>query len=548
MIVHDEVGYSKMGFRLVANLGGTAGDCELLSLSRDEGSFCITGLLTSIIRSTDSLERRHTMIQPDMNSIKALSERYDIVPVQEEIYADVTTPILLLRRIAGSRKNYFLLESIEGGEKWGRYSFLGYDPLMRVTCREDVVTIRERNQEQVIRGEDPFQVLRDILNNYKAPRVEGMPPFAGGFVGYFAYAMIAHAEPKLKIKRGDFADYDLMMFDKVIAYDHLKQKIIVVANVRTEGNIEENYAKARADIKGIAALVRDDTPLPEEAAYDKVKFCCNVTKEEYADIVEKTREYIVDGDIFQAVLSRQFVSDYEGSLINPYRVLRTTNPSPYMVYMNMEDVEIMSTSPETLVRLQDGRLVTFPVAGSRPRGKNEEEDEELVRDLMKDAKELSEHNMLVDLGRNDLGRISEFGSVEVTRYQMIHKYSKIMHICSQVEGNIREDKDALDAIRAVLPAGTLSGAPKIRACEIIDELESEPRGIYGGALGYIDFSGNLDTCIAIRMAVKKEDKVYVQAGGGLVADSVPDLEYQESANKAKAVMLAIEKAGEVLVP
>lgn len=488
------------------------------------------------------------MVYPDIDHVKTMAEGYDIIPVQEEIYADVTTPILLLRRIAGSRKNYYLLESIEGGEKWGRYSFLGYDPVMRVTCREDEVTIREGEKESVIQGMDSFQVLRDILKRYRAPKVEGMPPFAGGFVGYFAYAMIAHAEPKLNIKRGEFADYDLMLFDKVIAYDHLKQKIVIVANVRTDGNIEENYAKAKADIRGIISLVRDDTPLPEEPAYNKVKFTCNVTEEEYADIVEKTREYIFDGDIFQAVLSRQFVSDYEGSLINPYRVLRTTNPSPYMVYMNMEDVEIMSTSPETLVRLQDGRLVTFPVAGSRPRGRDDAEDEELIKDLMSDAKELSEHNMLVDLGRNDLGRISEFGSVEVTQYQMIHKYSKIMHICSQVEGDIREDKDALDAIRAVLPAGTLSGAPKIRACEIIDELESEPRGIYGGALGYIDFSGNLDTCIAIRMAVKKDNKVYVQAGGGLVADSRPDLEYQESANKAKAVMLAIEKAEEAVRP
>jgi len=227
-------------------------------------------------------------------------------------------------------------------------------------------------------------------------------------------------------------------------------------------------------------------------------------------------------------------------------VLRTTNPSPYMVYMNMEDVEIMSTSPETLVRLQDGRLVTFPVAGSRPRGKDEKEDDALVADLMSDEKELSEHNMLVDLGRNDLGRISQYGSVEVTKYQMIHKYSKIMHICSQVESNIRPDRDSLDAIKSVLPAGTLSGAPKIRACEIIDELEPVPRGIYGGALGYVDFGGNMDTCIAIRMAVKKNNKVYVQAGGGIVADSVPANEYQESANKAKAVMLAIENAKEAV--
>ena len=261
--------------------------------------------------------------------------------------------------------------------------------------------------------------------------------------------------------------------------------------------------------------------------------------------MEKTKEYIRDGDIFQAVISRQFSSPMKGSLLNAYRILRTTNPSPYMVYLHFDEEELMSTSPETLVRLQDGRLTTFPVAGSRPRGMDAEEDEALERDLLQDEKELSEHNMLVDLGRNDLGRISRFGSVEVTKYMMIHRYSKIMHICSQVEGSIREDKDALDAIEAVLPAGTLSGAPKIRACEIIEELESTERGVYGGAIGYLDFAGNLDTCIAIRMAVKKDGKVYVQAGGGIVADSVPELEYEESANKAAAVMQAIQNAGEV---
>ena len=488
------------------------------------------------------------MTKPTLEQVEQLAPGYDLVPIQEEIFADMVTPIQLLRKIAASKKNYYLLESIEGGEKWGRYSFLGYDPIMRVSCKEDEVKIQKKQGTEIVKTKDSLQVIRDILKKYKAPKVEGMPPFAGGFVGYFAYAMMAHAEPKLKIKRGEFEDYDLMLFDKVIAYDHLKQKIILVVNVRTEGDIAQNYAKAKADIKGIISLIRDHTPIQEEPIYDKVDFHCNVTKEEYTEIVEKTREYIFDGDIFQAVLSRCFVSDYEGSLINPYRVLRTTNPSPYMVYMNLEDVEIMSTSPETLVRLQDGRLITFPVAGSRPRGKDEAEDEVLIEDLMADAKELSEHNMLVDLGRNDLGRISDFGSVEVTKYQMIHKYSKIMHICSQVEGNIRKDRDALDAIQSVLPAGTLSGAPKIRACEIIDELEPEPRGIYGGALGYIDFSGNLDTCIAIRMAVKKKNKVYVQAGGGIVADSKPDMEYEESANKAKAVMLAIENAKEALEP
>lgn len=500
--------------------------------------------------------------------IKTYQDEYDIVPIRTEVYADVVTPISLLRKIARAKERYYLLESIEGGEKWGRYSFLGYDPILRVFCDPsgaehavtgDVpidgemdaptgryrVTIDKRGAKRVITTDDSFSVLRDILAGYRAPKLKDMPPFAGGFVGYFGYATIAHAEPKLSIKRGMSHDFDLMLFDKVIAYDHLKQKIEIIVNVSTEGDVEANYAKAVADTKGIINLIRDDSPLPPIPTDGNIDFSCDVTEEEFVQMIEKTKEYIVDGDIFQAVISRRFESKCNGSLLNPYRVLRTTNPSPYMVYMNMDDMEIMSTSPETLVRLKDDRLVTFPVAGSRPRGRDEAEDLALEEELMCDEKELAEHNMLVDLGRNDLGRLSKYGSVEVTQYQMIHRYSKIMHICSQVEGDIREDKDALDAIASVLPAGTLSGAPKIRACEIIDELEKNPRGIYGGALGYVDFTGNMDTCIAIRMAVHKEGKVYVQAGGGIVADSVPASEYLESANKAKAVILAVEKAKEV---
>jgi anthranilate synthase component 1 len=292
-------------------------------------------------------------------------------------------------------------------------------------------------------------------------------------------------------------------------------------------------------------MIGENTSLKKSTVQSRPEFHCNVTKEEYCRMVEKAKDYIVDGDIFQAVLSRQFKSEYHDSLLNAYRVLRTTNPSPYMVYLHMDETEIISTSPETLVRLKDGRLTTFPVAGSRPRGSSEEEDKRLEEELLADEKELSEHNMLVDLGRNDLGKIAKFSTVEVTGYKMIHRFSRIMHICSQVEADIRPDCDGLSAIEAVLPAGTLSGAPKIRACEIIEELEREPRGIYGGALGYIDFTGNMDTCIAIRMAVKKNGTVTVQAGGGIVADSVPEMEYEESGNKAKAVIHAIETAGEV---
>lgn len=484
------------------------------------------------------------MIKPSCDEIMELAKSYNTIPVCKEILADVITPITLLRRIAASKKRFFLLESIEGGEKWGRYSFIGYDPIMRVSCKNAVVTIDRNGKMKNIETKKPLEVLRSILKDYKSPSLKELPPFTGGLVGYFAYSMIGYAEPKLKIKSGDFNDYDVMLFDKVIAYDHLKQKICVIVNMSTD-KILENYGKATAEIEKIINLINDSSPLPELKGRMKSDFECNVSEKEYCNIVEKTKEYIRDGDIFQAVISRKFTCKYDGSLINAYRVLRTINPSPYMVYMNIDDDEIISTSPETLVRLQNGRLYTFPVAGSRPRGKTDEEDISLERSLLSDEKELSEHNMLVDLGRNDLGRISKYDSVEVTKYMVIHRYSKIMHICSQVESNIRDDCDAMDAIESVLPAGTLSGAPKIRACEIIEEQEALPRDIYGGALGYMDFTGNLDTCIAIRMAYKKGENVYVQAGGGIVADSVPKNEYEESANKAAAVVNAVRNADEL---
>lgn len=484
------------------------------------------------------------MIRPDSGIIQTLANEYSIIPICREIYADVITPIALLRRFSGISKRYFLLESVEGGEKWGRYSFLGFDPVLRVYGKEQTVTIEQNGMVSQIKTDQPYDVLREIQQAYKSPRIADMPPFTGGFVGYLAYAMIAYAEPKLSIKRGEFNDFDLMLFDKVIAYDHLKQKICIVVNMKTD-HLMENYGKAAAELETIACLISDTRRLPPVKGEKNVNFTCNVSKEEYCHMVERTKEYILEGDIFQAVISRQFTAPYQGSLLNAYRVLRTTNPSPYMVYMKGDGEELMSTSPETLVRLQNGRLTTFPVAGSRPRGKTDTEDQLLEKELLADEKELAEHNMLVDLGRNDLGKISQFSSVEVTNYMAIHRYSTIMHICSQVESDILPDCDGYSALAAVLPAGTLSGAPKIRACEIINELEAAPRGIYGGALGYLDFTGNMDTCIAIRMAVKKDNKVYVQAGGGIVADSIPEKEYEESGHKARAVINAICHAAEV---
>ncbi|UOO38106.1 anthranilate synthase component I [Oscillospiraceae bacterium CM] len=483
------------------------------------------------------------MIKPSCEKIEALSKTYNTIPVSREIYADVTTPILLLRKLAAKSRRYYLLESVEGGEKWARYSFLGYDPILRATCKDGTVTI-EGSETKTVRTDQPLNVLRELLSRYHAPRLDDLPPFTGGFVGYFAYAMIGYAEPVLKLQKGDGYDFDLMLFDKVIAYDHLRQKIILIVNITTD-RLMENYGRAVAELEAMARLVTEAPLCTEEGKAAAPSFTCNMTQEDYCAIVEKTKKYIVDGDIFQAVLSRRFETPFEGSLLNAYRVLRTTNPSPYMVFMHFDDLEIMSASPETLVRLYNGRLSTFPVAGSRPRGATDAEDKALEEELLADEKELSEHNMLVDLARNDLGRISKISSVRVMDYMMIHRYSKIMHITSRVESDIRDDCDALNAIEAILPAGTLSGAPKIRACEIIEELENSPRGIYGGALGYIDFTGNMDTCIAIRMAVKKDGRVSVQAGGGIVADSVPEREYEESGNKAKAVMNAIINAGEV---
>ncbi len=541
-------------------MGGTAGDNEITSpcpIGSDSSGAGIFLLQKEVLwmhlpmkkssgQNPDTKlfqERKENMIKPDCETTRKLAKTYSVIPVYQEFLGDVLTPIAILKKLAENSSRYYLLESVEGGKTWGRYSFLGCDPLMRITCRDCEVTIERNGKKEIKRTETPLEVLRNILKEYKAPVMPELPPFTGGMVGYFAYSMIGYEEPVLKIKKGGFADYDVMLFDKVIAYDHLRQKLFLIANINTD-NVIENYGKAAKEIERLAAMLKKEGDGKSVVEKEKICFQCSTSKEEYCRMVEKTKEYIRNGDIFQAVISRQFHAKTKNSILPAYRILRTTNPSPYMVYFHTEDEELMSTSPETLVRLNHECLATFPVAGSRPRGATKEEDDARKTELLSDEKELAEHDMLVDLGRNDLGKISKFGSVEVTKYKEIHQYSKIMHICSQVEGEIDDGKDALDAIASVLPAGTLSGAPKIRACQIIEKLEKEERGIYGGAIGYLDFTGNMDTCIAIRMAVKKGDTVYVQAGGGIVADSVPEMEYEESANKAAAVIQAVVEAGE----
>lgn len=482
------------------------------------------------------------MLIPTYEQAKQYEKDYTYVPVCKDILADDVTPILMLRKLAALDEQYFLLESVEGGNL-GRYSFLGYHPKLSVSCKNGVVKVKENGMVRIIPGK-PKEALQSLLAQYRSPQIEGLPTFTGGLVGYFSYEMIQYAEPKLHIKQSDVNDFELMMFDKLLAFDQVMHKLCIIVNARTADG-EAGYNRAVEEIDAFIETLRITEPIPYEQPPKAPEFTCNLSKEEYCSMVEKTKHYIKEGDIFQGVISRRFEAEYDGSLLNAYRVLRTTNPSPYMYYMQIKDMQIAGTSPETMVKLTNGKLMTFPVAGTRQRGKSIEEDQVLEKELLADEKECAEHNMLVDLARNDLGRISEYGSVKIADYMAIHRFSKVMHIASTVVGDLAKGKTCGDTIEALLPAGTLSGAPKFRACEIIDELEPVARGVYGGAIGYMDFSGNLDVCIAIRTAVKKGKKVYVQAGAGIVADSIPENEYQECANKAGAVIEAIRLTEEV---
>lgn len=484
-------------------------------------------------------------ISPNFSEVKKISAtgKYNILPVSCEILSDFTTPIETMKILKNISTHCYMLESAYTDDKWGRYTFLGFDPKLEITCIDGQMKIGNLK----IKTDYPSNYLRQILADYKSPSFDYLPPFTGGLVGYFSYDYLKYSEPSVKCNAQDledFKDVDLMLFDKVIVFDNIKQKIILIVNMSLN-DLETGYNKAVMEINQLVELIYKGKKKIEPSGKLLGEVTPLFNKEQFCSMVEKAKYHIHEGDIFQIVLSNRLSAPFKGSLLNTYRILRTINPSPYMFYFSGTDVEVAGASPETLVKLENGILHTFPLAGTRPRGKNEKEDKMLEIKLLNDEKELAEHNMLVDLGRNDLGKISKFNTVKVEKLHSIERYSHVMHIGSTIRSEICDKYDAFDAIEAILPAGTLSGAPKIRACQLIDKLENNKRGIYGGAIGYIDFTGNMDTCIAIRIAYKKNGKVFVRSGAGIVADSVAEKEFEECINKAKAVINALEIAKEV---
>ncbi len=484
-------------------------------------------------------------ITPTLDEVRQIAAQgeYRVLPLSCELLADSVTPTDVLRALKHVSAHTYLLESVTEHGTSGRYTFLGYDPKLEITCLNGKMRVGELEMET----DDPGACLRQLLREYKSPKREGLPPFTGGLVGYFSYDYLGYQEPTTRTATDDpdqFRDLDLMLFDRVIAFDHFRQRILLIANIRLD-SFEPEYNRAVLALRQMADLVLHGERAREPKSRMTGELTSLFDRDAYCAMVEKAKHYITEGDIFQIVLSNRFSAPFEGTLLNAYRVLRTVNPSPYMFYFSGTDVEVAGASPETLVKLENGVLHTYPLAGTRRRGATPEEDLALEKELLADEKELAEHNMLVDLGRNDLGRVSKFGSVTVEKYHEIARYSHVMHIGSAVRGEIRPDCDAIDAVNAVLPAGTLSGAPKIRACQLIGELEGAKRGIYGGAIGYLSFCGDLDTCIAIRIAYRKNDRVFVRSGAGIVADSVPENEYQECINKAAAVVRALKEAEEL---
>jgi anthranilate synthase component I len=486
------------------------------------------------------------MYYPDFEEFVILGKKSKMVPVSLEMEGDLDTPITLYKKLCKD-KNSYLLESVEGGNKWARYSFIGRNPFMTIKSYGNQVVIQKGN-EVIHREGKVLEILKDLMKGYSAVPIDSMPDFTGGAVGYMGYDVIRQYETLENINVDDInmPEVHFLMTEEVIVYDHLKQKIKIIVNVPIEDHLKSLYDKALERLQMIKKEIMNNSMAAEESKLNAqpVTYSSNETKEAFMNKVLKAKEYIRNGDIFQVVLSQRFEIETGVSPFKAYRALRSLNPSPYMFYLNFGEYQLVGSSPELLVKLKEGRVETCPIAGTRPRGKTIEEDELYAEELLKDEKELAEHLMLVDLARNDIGKISKFGTVEVNQFMEIHRYSHVMHIVSNVIGALNENYDMYDSLVACLPAGTLSGAPKIRAMEIIDELENKKRGIYGGAVGYFGFNGNMDTCITIRTLLFKDKKAYIQAGAGIVADSNPESEYDETLRKAKALMETVRKVEE----
>jgi len=485
-------------------------------------------------------------ISPSLEEVRELGKQYNHIPVYHSFISDLETPVSAFLKL-GSRQNSFLLESAEQGERIGRYSFMGFDPRALITFRDDLVTIQRQDSTDETACDDPFGFIEDYMSRYRAPELEDLPPFVGGAVGLFGYDLVRWVEelPPVKEDTLDVPDMAFLVTDSIVIFDHLKHTILLLANVLVEEDtdIESAYEAACDRVRLLKELLSVPLPQPEAAGRPALaEPVSNFRKQDFEAAVERVKEYIVAGDSFQTVPSQRFSVGVDVSAFSIYRGLRTVNPSPYMYYIAFEDFALVGSSPEPLIKVNRGWVETRPIAGTRPRGETPDEDKRLAEDLLADEKERAEHIMLVDLGRNDLGRVCVPGTVEVVDLMRIEYYSHVMHIVSVVVGKLQPGLKATDALKAAFPAGTVSGAPKIRSMEIINELEPTKRGPYAGAIGYLSFNGELDTCICIRTIVVKEGTAYVQAGGGVVADSVPAREYDETRNKARALFAAIELA------
>lgn len=491
------------------------------------------------------------MIFPSFELFRDKLKEGNLIPVWDEVLADYDTPVSSFRKIESGDYS-FLLESVEGGEKWGRYSFIGTEPSVIFRSKGKSIEIIEKGRTRKMEG-DPLNALRELISRYDPVRLEGLPRFHGGAVGYFSYDIVRFIENLPDLSSDELALWDsfYIITDTVLVFDNVNHKIKIIANayVPDKKQAEVRYMEAVRKIESIKKKLRSnlrESPSAEQKGQQDLGLVSNFKKNDFKEAVERTKEYIRAGDIIQAVISQRWKADLTVDPFDLYRALRVLNPSPYMFYLKLGDQILAGSSPEVMVRVEGDRVESRPIAGTRHRGESEEEDRKLEKELLSDPKERAEHIMLVDLARNDLGRVASTGTVNVDELMIIERYSHVMHIVSNVIAELQDGKDAIDVIRATFPAGTLSGAPKVRAMEIIEELEPGKRGAYGGAIGYFSFSGNMDSCITIRTFVIKNGKVYIQAGAGIVADSDPETEYEETVNKVKALVKAVEMANKGL--